>query len=164
MSKSTTFAWSLVGILTLIVSLVSSLFLFSLGLILIEFLLYPLALGVVALLTAATAVMLSNRLAADGQHSPAKPVVLVNEGVAVILTILLIVVNLTGALDGPVIFIVIPAAVILTITAFMAARRYRSIQSPASGERRQILIWIGLALLAIPLVIFVASLFGWAGA
>jgi hypothetical protein len=121
-------------------------------------------LGVVALLTAVTAVMLSNRLAADGQHSPAKPAVLVNEGVAVILTILLIVVNLTGALDGPVIFIVIPAAVILTITAFMAARRYRSIQSPASGERRQILIWIGLALLAIPLVIFVASLFGWAGA
>jgi hypothetical protein len=80
--------WIIIVLLTAVVSFISHLFLFSLRLILIEFLLYPLALAVAALFTALAAVFFSNLLLGKEEHTPARPVVLACEGTAVALTIL----------------------------------------------------------------------------
>ena len=76
MKKTPVYFWLLVLFLTLLVSVFANTLLFSLGLILIEFLVYPLALGITALLTGLTAVWLSNKLIHDGLQSPVEAVVL----------------------------------------------------------------------------------------
>ena len=164
MPKSYTFRWSLVGLLTVIVSLVSSTFLFAFGLILLEFLLYPMALGIAALFAALTASWSSNWLINDGQHTPPRPVVIACELLAVALAVLLIILSAAGALNVPPIFVSTPAALLLAATALVSTQSNRSSQPAAVYERRQTVIWIALSILAVPLIIFIASLFGWAGA
>jgi hypothetical protein len=164
MPKSYTFRWSLVGLLTVIVSLVSSTFLFAFGLILLEFLLYPMALGIVALFTALTASWSSNWLIADEQHTPPRSVVIACEILAVALVVLLIILRAADALNVPPIFVSTPAALLLAATALVSSKSNRSSQPATAHERRQTLIWIALSILAVPLIIFIASLFGWAGA
>lgn len=165
MSKpSQPFALLLIGLLTLIVSLVSSAFLFVLGLILIEFLLYPMALCISALFTGLTAAWLNNWLIADGRHTAPRPVVIACEVVAVVLAALLIILSAAGSLNFPTIFLSSSAALLLAATAFVAARRYRTMQPAEPHEGWQAVIWIILALVAVPLIIFIADLFGWAGA
>jgi len=164
MPKSQTFKWTLVGLLTVVVSLVSSTFLFAFGLILLEFLLYPMALGIVALFAALTASWSSNWLIADEQHTPPRPVVIACEGLALVLVVLLIILWSAGALDVPPIFVSTPAALLLAATALVTTKSNRSSQPAAAHEKRQTLIWIAFSILAVPLIIFIASLFGWAGA
>jgi hypothetical protein len=164
MLKTNSLAWIIIGLFATIVSFISSFFLFSLGLILIEFLVYPLALSITALFTALTAVFLSNLLLDKGQHTPPRPVVMACEGTAVALAILLIILTVAKLLSVPGIFIVIPATLLLTSTALIAAKRHRSDQPVATNERKQVMLWIAIAIVAVPLVIFIASLFGWAGA
>lgn len=164
MLKSSSVSWIIVIVLTLLVSFASHFLLFSLGLILIEFLLYPLALSIAALFTALAATFSSNLFLGREQHTPPRPVVVACEGTAVVLTILLIILSATNSLNVPEIFIIMPSTLLLTITALVAVKRYRSSQPAALDERKQVVWWIGIAIVAIPLVIFIASLFGWAGA
>jgi hypothetical protein len=164
MPKSNTLRWSFVGLLTVIVSLVSSTFLFIFGLILLEFLLYPMALGIVALFAALTASWSSNWLVLDEQHTPPRPVVMACEGLAVVLAVLLIILWSAGTLDVPPIFVSTPTALLLAATAFVVAKSNRSSQPAAAHEKRQTLVWLVVSILAVPLIIFIASLFGWAGA
>jgi hypothetical protein len=164
MTKSYTFKWSLVGLFTLIVSLATITFLFAFGLILIEFLLYPMALAIAALFTALTATWASNWLIKDEQHTPPQPVVLACEGLAAMLAVLLIALWTVGALNMPPIFVSTPAALILAATALVTTKSYRTVQPATAHEKRQSLIWIAVSILAVPLIIYIASLFGWAGA
>jgi hypothetical protein len=153
-----------VGLLALIVSVVSSLFLFAFGLILIEFPLYPLALTIMALLAALTAVWSSNWLVHDGQHTAPRPVVMTCEVVAIVLAVLLIILAVMNIAGGPAIYVSLPTALLLAITAVFSARNNRTTQTAEPNEGRQALIWLAIAVVAVPLTIFIASLFGWAGA
>jgi hypothetical protein len=40
----------------------------------------------------------------------------------------------------------------------------RTAQPATAHEKRQSLIWIAVSIVAVPLIIYIASLFGWAGA
>ena len=162
MRKTPFYVWLLIFLLTLLVSVVSATLLFTLGLILIEFLLYPLALGIAALLTGLTAVWLTNRLSNDGLQTPVEGVVKWCEGTAVLLALLLILANALGWLPYPPIFISSGTAVILALVATFSAAQLR--QADSMTPTRRIVTWLIIAFLTIPLVIFVASLFGWAGA
>lgn len=164
MPKSHTLRWSIVGLLTVIVSLASSTFLFAFGLILIEFLLFPMALGIAALFTALTASWSSNWLIADGQHTPPQPVVVACEGLAAALAVLLIILWAAGALNVAPIYVSTPAALLLAATALVMGKSNRSPQPATGREKRQSLVWIAVSILAVPLIIYIASLFGWAGA
>ena len=164
MLKTSSITWIIVVVFTFLVSFANHFLLFSLGLILIEFLLYPLALGVAALFTGLTAVFFSNFLLGNEQHTPYRPVVMACEGVTAVLAILLIILNAANLTNWPSIYIIIPTTLLLTITALLAVKRYRSDQPRAANEHRQVALWIVIAIVAVPLVIFIASLFGWAGA
>jgi hypothetical protein len=164
MIKSQAFSWSIVGLLTVIVSLVSTTFLFTFGLILIEFLLYPMALGIAALFTALTASWSSNWLMADEHHTLPQPVVFACVGLAAVLAVLLIILAAAGALNIPAIFVSTPAALLLSATALVMTKSNRTAQPATVHEKRQSLIWIAVSIVAVPLIIFIASLFGWAGA
>ena len=148
MQKIPVHIWLIVFGLTLLVSVAATTLLFTLGLVLIEFLLYPLALGIAALLAGLTAVWLSNRC----------------EGTAVLLACLLILANALGWLPFLPIFVSGGTAIILALVATFSAARLRQAAPAAQTPMRRIVTWLIIAFLAIPLVIFVASLFGWAGA
>jgi hypothetical protein len=80
--KTPSLIWLLVWLLTQGISLISVTLLFTLGLILIEFLLYPLALCIVALLAGLTAVLASNLLVRDGLQTPVEAIVVRCEATA----------------------------------------------------------------------------------
>ncbi len=164
MKKTFILNWLFVWLLTFAVSLVFVTLLFTLGLILIEFLLYPLALGIGALLTGLMAVWAGNRLVNDGLQSPVEAVVLRSVGTAVILALLLIAVQALDLLSIPVIYFSVVTGLVLSIVAAYSASQLR--QPPVSdpGQTRRVVTWLVVALAAIPIVIFLASLVGWAGA
>jgi hypothetical protein len=162
MQRTSFFTWLLVWLPTQIVSLAAATFLFTLGLILIEFLLYPLALGISALLAGVTAVWASDRVVRDGLQASAEAVVLRCEAAAAVLSLILIAVSASGRAAGPVILASSASAVVLAVVATYGAITQRV---PAQGsQRRRILLWLLLAVIAIPMVIFIAAQFGWAGA
>ncbi len=164
MQKIPVHIWLIVFGLTLLVSVAATTLLFTLGLVLIEFLLYPLALGIAALLAGLTAVWLSNRLSSDNLQTPVAAVVRWCEGTAVLLAFLLILANALGWLPFLPIFVSGGTAIILALVATFSAARLRQAAPAAQTPMRRIVTWLIIAFLAIPLVIFVASLFGWAGA
>jgi len=164
MKKTLVYIWLLIFLLTLLVSVVSATLLFTLGLILIEFLLYPLALGITALLVGLTAVWLSNRLVKDNLQTPVEAVVVRCEGTAVLLSLILILGNAMGWLPNPPILVSSGSAVILSLVAVYFAAQLRGVVPAEQISGRRIVAWLLVAFLAVPLVLFVASLFGWAGA
>lgn len=164
MRKTPVYIWLLILLLTLLVSVISATLLFTLGLILIEFLLYPLALGISALLTGLTAVLLSNWLYKDNQQTPLKPVIIRCEGTAVLLVILLEVGLWLKLLAAPPIIFSSAVALILTLVATYSAAQLRQESRARPQPARRIIIWLLLAAAAVPVTIFIASLFGWAGA
>ncbi len=164
MQKPPVHIWLLILGLTLIVNIISATLLFTFGLILIEFLLYPLALAITALLSGLTAVWLSNKLINDNFQTPVEAVIKRCIGTAVFLSLLLILANAMGWLVYPVIFVSSSSAAILALVAAYAASQLRETAPVEQPPMRRIAAWLVIAFLAIPLVIFVASLFGWAGA
>ncbi len=164
MKKTPVYVWLLIWLLTQVISLFSITLLFSLGLILIEFLLYPLALAIGALLTALTAVWLSNRLVRDDLETPVNEVVLRCEGTAVILALILIAGYLANLLPAPAIIISSAAATVLAVAAVVFSQQLRQPPMTDMHRTRRIIIWLLVAFVSIPVVIFLASLVGWAGA
>lgn len=164
MQKIPAHIWLIVLFVTLLVSVVATTFLFTLGLVLVEFLLYPLALGITALLAGLTAVWLTNRLSNDNLQTPVAAVVRWCAGTAVLLALLLILGNALGWLPFPVIYVSSSSAIILALVATYAATQLRTAAPVEQPTTRRIVAWLIIAFLAIPLIIFVASLFGWAGA
>ena len=164
MNKTDFFLWLVVWFFTQVVSLISIVMLFTLGLILIEFLLYPLAMGIGALLASLTAVTFSNWLVQDDLQTPVNGVVLRCEVTAVILSLLLIGGAMSGALPRPPIVVSSIAAFILAGAATYFAIHLRQPPHADPHKTRRILKWLLAAFVSIPVTIFVASLFGWAGA
>ncbi|MBK8903976.1 MAG: hypothetical protein IPM53_22530 [Anaerolineaceae bacterium] len=164
MKNTPAFIRLLILFLTLLVSIVATTLLFTLGLILIEFLLYPLALGISALLTGLTAVWLTNRLSHDNLQTPVAAVVRWCEATAVLLTLLLILGQAADWLPSPPIFVSSGSAIVLALVATYSAGQLRRAAPVEQPSARRIAAWLVIAFLAIPLVLLVASLFGWAGA
>jgi hypothetical protein len=156
--------WLLVWLPTQIVSLTAAIFLFTFGLILIEFLLYPLALGIGALLSGLTAVWVSNRLFKDGLQTSMEAVVLRCELAAVILSLILIAASAGGFTAVPPILTAGAAAFVLALVATYCKIKLRRPPIPSTNAPRRAIVLLVIALMAIPAVIFIASLFGWAGA
>jgi small-conductance mechanosensitive channel len=156
--------WLFVWLLTQIVSLTAVIFLFTLGLILIEFLLYPLALGIGALLSGLTAVWASNRLVKDGLQTSMEAVVLRCELAAAILSLILIAASAAGFTAVPPILTAGAAAFFLALVAVYSTVKLRHPPLPGTNSPRRAIALLVIALMAIPAVIFLASLFGWAGA
>ena len=164
MKKTSFLIWLIVWLFTQVVSLVSVTFLFALGLILIEFLLYPLVLGIGGLLVGLTAVWLSNLLVKDDLETPVNAVVGRCEVTAVALSLILIPAAFVNMLPSPPIFVRTAAATILAVAAsyFAYQQRRPPIDDPDCTPR--IIIWLFVAIASIPVVIYLASLVGWAGA
>ena len=164
MKTSQSLQWAVVWAATQIVSLLVALFMFVLGLILAEVLLYPLALGVTALAAGLVAFWTANLAVKDGLRSPAGGVVGRTEAAAVVILLVLFGLGLLNALPSPPIFSVVGASVLLTLAAFAAAMRTRRAGPAAPGEKRNVLIWLAAAAAAVPGLICLGSLFGLAGA
>lgn len=164
MSKVPWSTWIMVWLPAQLVSLVTCIFLFSLGLILIEFLVYPLALGIAALLVGLTAVWMSNRLIHDNLRTPVNAVVGRCELAAIILSLLLIVTRVASRPIARPIVAISVVSFILAIVATAAAILLRRVPEGDPHLRRRVILWLILAFVSIPLVIYIASLFGLAGA
>ena len=153
---------------TLLVALVGSLpaifFVLVLGLIASEYVIFPLALFVTALVSSVAASWAGTWLSPDGSRTDLPRVVLATLAVGGI-GALLVLANLALRLVllGPIFYLALVCGVLLAVAASLATWRFRTTKAPA----REGLLTLGLLVLAVvsvPLVIFVAWLFGQAGA
>lgn len=136
-----------------------------LGLIVVEWLIFPLALAVAALLAALSAGWAGTFLARDQTQTRLLPVIGVTEVVAVgTALIFLMMVRLGAANFGPLIIPAVIFSLILTLTAGAATWRLRAPKQAAGSQVKLTLILLGLALVSVPGVVFLASLLGLAGA
>lgn len=152
-----------VWLATTIVTLIVFIGLFTLGLILDERLLYPLALTVTAIISGAVAGWTTNRLVSDGLNTPANPLVIRSIGVGVILTILVFVIRRAGWFPSPPIILIALLSLVLASATTNFALTQR-IPTMDANSTRHIVAWIIGAIVAVPVVIFIGSLFGLTGA
>jgi hypothetical protein len=157
------------GVGTFLVALVGGgigLFLIlPLGLIVSEFVIFPLALAIAALLAALSTSCAGTLLATDQTRTRILPVVRETEGAALgIALVFLICAALGVAPLGPWLLIGGLCIVILALIASMATGRFREPKQGAPGTARLTLSLLLLAVLIVPLVVWIASLLGLAGA
>ena len=139
-------------------------FVLPLGLIVVEYVIFPLALFVGAVLASRAASWVGNRLAPGTNRARLSRVAGVTLAAAAVLAALLLAGSaLRLVLLGPVFYVGLFSAVVLALAATLAAARFRSAQ-PASSDRRLALWLLVLAVLSVPAAIFLAWLAGLAGA
>ncbi len=164
MRRSHQAGWLLVFLLTLLVGLGTVTFLFVFGLILVEFLLIPVALLITGLLTALVAVYASNKFVRDRLRSPAGEVVRRTEWTAATLALILVLAYTLNLVPGPAIIMSSLAGFVLAVSSVFFASRFRLPPDSLLPEGRKILVWLLVAVMALPVVILIASWFGLAGA
>jgi hypothetical protein len=146
-------------------SLIGLFLILPLGLIVVEFVSFPLALGMGALLAALGAGWAGTLLATDGARTRLWPVVGVAEVTALLLALLFLASAALGmALLGPWLVIGVACSVMLALSATLATGRFREARQQASANGRLTLALLGLAVVLVPTVIWVASRFGLTGA
>ncbi len=136
-----------------------------LGLAVHEFVIFPLALGVAALLAALGAAWTGTLLAQGQSRTRLMPVVGVAEATAVLLAILVLANSVLrlGIFDR-LIYLALAIEFILALAATVGMQAFRR---PGEGKRddlRWTLLLLGMAILLVPIVVYVASLFGLTGA
>jgi hypothetical protein len=135
-----------------------------LGLIASEFVIFPLALGIAALFAALAAGWAANLLAVDGTRTRLLAAVGATEAIAfVMLAAILVIPVFRDAVLGPVIYIGLLCALIIALAATLFVWRLRG---PERGPRDVMitLALVGLAVVSVPGVVFVAWLAGLTGA
>lgn len=155
--------WLAVLIVTFIVSVVGSIPVFTIGLIVREVIVYPLTVVVMGLLAALTSSWMSNLLGDEQTHSRLLHVVAATEIVAILLVPLWGVLSYIG-LYGPNIFLLATWGMVISLSAYLAAWRFRS---PTYSRRRDIfmsLVLLAAALFIAVVTIAIASRFGLTGA
>jgi hypothetical protein len=157
-------AWLGILVAALVISITSLFLLLPLGLIVVEFINFPLALGVTALLAAIVASWAGNFLARDQTRTNILRVVGVTEIVAAVITLVFLIGSIRDALLGPLIYIGLISALVLALSATAATSFFRITAQDSKGEIRLTLGLLALAIISIPLVIGLASLFGLTGA
>ena len=136
-----------------------------LGLIVMEFISFPMALGFAALLAAISASWAGARLATDQTRTQLLAVVGVAEATAVAIALLFLTsTSLRESIQGPWIWIGALCSFMLAFSASVATWRFREPSQGARGQGRLALILLGLAIMLVPIVIWVASRFGLTGA
>jgi len=136
----------------------------TLVLIASEYVIFPLALVVGALLAALCAGWAANYLSPDGTRTQLLPVAGATEVVAVIVAIVLLAIPaFREALLGPVLYIGLACALALALVASLFTLRLRTAEKD-SRDGAVTLALIALGVLLVPAVIFVAWLAGLTGA
>ncbi|HEX5690147.1 MAG TPA: hypothetical protein VFX76_09100 [Roseiflexaceae bacterium] len=141
----------------------------TLGLIAHELVILPLALFVGALLSSVGAAWAAGQLSSDGTRTRLLPVVIYAEVGALMAALIIIGLYLADAarpanLLPPPGLIGLAVSLALALDVSLAARRFRAAPSEAGQQRRLSLALLALALVSVPLVLVVASLFGLTGA
>jgi hypothetical protein len=136
-----------------------------LGLIVIEWLILPLALVIAGLLAALSAGWAGIFLARDQSQTRLWPVIGLTEAMAVGVALCFLSLVRWGVADfGPLIVPAIIFSLVLTLTATLATWRFRRSKQSLSSEIKLTVTLLALAVVSVPAVIFLASLFGLAGA
>ena len=146
-------------------SIISLFLVLPLGLIVVEWLIFPLALGIAALLAAVSGGWAGTFLARDETQTRLLPVIGLTEAAAVGVALLfLIMVRLGLASFGPLIVPAVIFSLILTLSASAATWRFRRPKQDTGSEVKLTVTLLVLAVVSVPGVVFLASLFGLAGA
>jgi hypothetical protein len=134
------------------------------GLIASEYVIFALALGVAGLFAALGAGWAANLLAGDGTRTRLQQVALATELAAALIAILFLTNSvLRVGLLGPVLYIALACGISLGLVAAVAAWRFRSTDK-VEGEVRLTVLLLVLAVVSVPVAIFLASLAGLTGA
>jgi hypothetical protein len=145
-------------------SIIGLVLVLPLGLIVAEWLIFPLALVIAALLTALSAGWAGTFLARDQTQTRLLLVIGVTEAMAVgMALIFLITVRLGMASFGPLIVPAVTFSLILTLSASIATWRFRNPKQSRSSEVKLTVTLLMLAVVSVPGVVFLASLFGLTG-
>jgi hypothetical protein len=146
-------------------SIIGLVLVLPLGLIVVEWLIFPLALAVAALLAALSAGWTGTLLAQDQSLTRLLPVIGITEVVGIgVAPIFLIMVRLGMASFGPLIVPAVIFSLILTLSASAATWQFRSPKQGTGSEVKLTVMLLVLAVVSVPGVVFLASLFGLAGA
>ncbi len=157
--------WLGVSIAALVGGLAGAIFVFPLGLIVAGVIVLPLTMGAAALFAAISASWVATFLAPDRSRSRILPIVAACEAIAGVVTLAILVLRLSPAtrLESPSAILVLGLLFIVPGTSVVTRRLRR----PRSGLRRDALLTVGLLVLAVLIVVaavWIASLFGLAGA
>lgn len=168
MSNSTTINgigfWVGTALSALIGGAIGIFFVLPFGLIASEFVIFPLALGVAAILASIGAGWIGNRFAADSTRTQLLAVVGVTESVAALIAVVVLVIEgLRAALLGPLLYLAIFCILALALAATIATWRLRS-RETTSKDRVLTLGLLILAVVSVPVAIFLAWLAGLTGA
>jgi hypothetical protein len=135
-----------------------------LGLIVVEYVIFPLALFVGAVLASLTASWVGNRLAPDATRTHLLRVLGVTLAAAAVLAVLFLAnAALRLVLLGPVFYVGVFSTAALALTATLSTARFRSPRAASSDARLTVMLLV-LAVLSVPTVIFLAWLAGLTGA
>ncbi len=136
-----------------------------LGLIAAEWVIFPLGLVIAGLLAALSAGWAGAFLARDQTQTQLWPVIWITETVAIGLALIFILlVRLGAASFGPLIVPILIFSLSLALCAGVATWRFRSPKQDTRSEVKLTVILLVLAVVSVPGVIFIASLFGLTGA
>jgi hypothetical protein len=146
-------------------SIIGLVLVLPLGLIIAEWLIFPLAGVIAALLAALGAGWAGTFLARDQTQTQLLPAIGVTEAVGIGMTLIfLLMVRLGVASFGPLIVPAVIFSLILTLSAGVATWRFRSLKQSTGSEVKLTVALLVLAVVSVPGVVFLASLFGLAGA
>lgn len=148
---------------SLICSVVGTFFVLPLGLVTSEYVIFPLALFVAGIFAALGAAWAGNFLAGDGTRTRLLHVVGSTEaGAAVLALLFLAVAGVREALLGPVFYPGLFSAIALAVVAAIATVRFR--RRKRNKDRLVTALLVALAVVSVPMAIFLAWLAGLAGA
>ena len=156
--------WVGTSLAALIGSAVGIFFVLPLGLVVEELVIFPLALGVAAVLAALSAGWAGNWLPPHGTRTQLSRVVMVTEVVAAVIAVVVVAnAALRVVLLGPVISIGLFCIVALALVASVSTWRFRSRER---GTREGLLTMglLTLAIVSVPVIVFLAWLAGLTGA
>lgn len=146
-------------------SLVGLILILPLGLIVLEWIIFPLALMIAAILAALGTGWAGTYLAHDETRTRLEPVVGSTVVVAVVLALLfLVLVSVGVASFGPLFVPALLFSAILALSASIATWRYRRPRQNSAGDGRLTVALLVLATVSVPCVVFLAASFGLAGA
>jgi hypothetical protein len=146
-------------------SIVGLFLVLPLGLIAAEWIIFPLGLAIAALLAALSAGWAGTLLARDQTQTQFWPVIWVTEAVAIGLALIfLLLVRLGTASFGPLIIPILIFSLILALCAGTATWRFRSARQNTRRDVKLTVALLVLAVVSVPVVILIASLFGLTGA
>ena len=160
------FAWFATFIAALVVGGIGLLLVATLGLIVVEWIAFPLALVVGALLAALSAGWVGTWLAGDGSRTRLVAVIAAVEAVGLALVLAVLVsAAFRDALLGPIIGIVVVCSLLLAATATVATWGYRRPAKPLPmGDLSLTLTLLVVAAVSVPAVVMLATVVGLGGA